>query len=700
MSDILNKSIEFVKGIGPVKAELLQQEQNIYTVGELILKFPFRYVDKTVIKSIASIREEETVQVRGRITSKGVVKGKRNSWLKATIRDNTGSLELVWFRGVKWVNDYLELNKEYIIYGKITRFNRKFTMAHPEMESTDKPRSVQPSLDPVYPGTEKLNKIGFDSKARRKVISGILSRLSPNDIPEILPKYILDKLKLIDRYSAIKCLHFPKNQAELDAATNRIKFEESFFFQLRMLYNKKQRKLKLKGSVFETVGKKFSRFYDEKLEFELTNAQKRVIKEIRSDLGSGIQMNRLLQGDVGSGKTIVALLIMLIAIDNGYQSVLMAPTEILAQQHYESITELLKGLGVRVAYLTGSVKGKVRNELLRLLKSGDIDILIGTHAVLENPVTFKQLGLAIIDEQHRFGVMQRSRLWQKGFENAPHVLVMTATPIPRTLAMTVYGDLDVSVIDELPPGRKEIKTIHKTEKHRSQIIQFMHEQIKLGRQIYVVYPLIEESSTLDLANLQEGYENLLQFFPPPDYKISVVHGKMKPADKDIEMKRFASGSTHIMVATTVIEVGVNVPNASVMVIENTERFGLSQLHQLRGRVGRGAEQSYCVLMSSYKLSKEAKFRINTMTSTNDGFKIAEADLELRGPGDIEGTQQSGVMEFNLFSFISDHGILNTSRHLAELILEKDPQLKHEINAQLKYRLHQLNKGFRDWGRIA
>ena len=699
MSINLQKEVTFVKGIGPIKADFLQKELDIFTVNDLIHKFPFRYIDKSIILPIKDIQINEIVQIKGVIISKTIVKGNRQSRLTALLKDPSGFIELTWFKGVKWINDSLILNKEYIVYGKVNKFKGGLSIAHPELNQVDQTNISKENFEPVYAGTEKLNSLGFDSKARRKIIKNLLPLITNKDIIENLPDYILTKLKLIDRLQAIKWIHFPKDLTSLNQAKKRLKFEEIFFFQLKILHSKEQRKLKYKGHNFTNVGKYFNNFYSNNLDFDLTNAQKRVVKEIRADLRSGQQMNRLLQGDVGSGKTIVALLSMLIAKDNGFQSVLVAPTEILAQQHYKSITEGLQGLGLNVAFLSGSIKGKVRNEILRLLKSGDLDILIGTHAVFEKKVEFKNIGLAIIDEQHRFGVVQRARLWSKGKNHPPHMLVMTATPIPRTLAMTIYGDLDVSILDELPPGRKEIKTIHKIEKNRAQVIEFLHQQIKLARQIYIVYPLIEESSKLDLANLQEGYERLLAFFPPPVFAISVVHGKMKSADKDMEMNRFVAGRTHIMVATTVIEVGVNVPNASVMVIENTERFGLSQLHQLRGRVGRGAEQSYCLLMSSYKLSEDAKKRIQIMTETNDGFKIAEADLLLRGPGDITGTQQSGVLDFSIFNIVADHSLLKTARTISHLILDKDPLLEKEINKRLKIHLTKINQGSTNWGRI-
>ncbi len=699
MSRILEKELTYVKGIGPVKAELLQIELGVSNVKDLLFKFPFRYVDKSSVSLIKDLKPNETAQIRGQLISKSIVKGKRQSRLTAVIKDSSGFIDLTWFKAIKWINENLKLDNNYIVYGKVNRFKGSLSISHPEMELVKDGTVIRSKFEPVYPNTEKLNNIGFDSKSRRRILKAILPKLSKSDIPENLPEYILAKLKLIGKLEALNWIHFPPDTESLNQAQKRLKFEEVLYFQLRILYNKELRKKKLKGHNFGIVGSYFNKFYTDSLTFDLTSAQKRVIKEIRADLGSGEQMNRLLQGDVGSGKTIVALLCMLIAKDNGFQSVLMAPTEILAQQHIKSITESLTGLGMRIAFLSGSVKGKVRNEIIRLLKSGDLDILIGTHAVLEEAVQFQNLGLAVIDEQHRFGVMQRSKLWKKGIDNPPHILVMTATPIPRTLAMTIYGDLEVSVIDELPPGRKEIKTLHKREKNRAQIIQFIHEQIKMGRQIYIVYPLIEESSKLDLANLQEGYERLLQYFPPPDFKISVVHGKMKPADKDMEMNRFASGKTNIMVATTVIEVGVNVPNASVMVIENTERFGLSQLHQLRGRVGRGADQSYCILMSSYKLTEDAKTRIKTMVDTNDGFKIAEVDLTLRGPGDIEGTQQSGILDFKIFNIIQDQNMLSSARTIVQLILDKDPLLEHQHNKRLITYLLSLNPDIMQLGRI-
>jgi len=700
MNDLLNKSLVYVKGIGPKRAEVISEDLGIKTLGDLIFHYPFRYVDKSTLTPIGEIYTTDNVQIKGVIISKKVIKGQRNSRLTATLKDATGRVELVWFKGVKWMEKLIELNKEYIVYGKPSPYGGSYNIAHPELEESDVSQKLRPSFEPVYSSSERAGKFGFDNKLRRKIVKQTLDLLTEQILKESLPPYLIEKLKLTNKIEAIRWIHFPSNKEQIERASQRIKFEEIFYFQVKSIFKKNQRKLKFKGHQFESIGKYFNRYFKEKLPFELTGAQKRVIKEIRADLGSDRQMNRLLQGDVGSGKTMVGLLSMLMAIDNGYQAMMMAPTEILAQQHYSSISESLKSLGINVAFLSGSVRGKVRNEILRLLASGHLHILIGTHAIFEDPVVFDNLGLAIIDEQHRFGVMQRARLWKKGKDRPPHILVMTATPIPRTLSMTLYADLDVSVIDELPPGRKQIKTIHKYDKHRPQIIEFMHRQIKEGRQIYIVYPLIEESAKLDLANLQEGYDRLLQYFPPPQYKISVVHGRMKPKDKEMEMQRFVTGATQIMVATTVIEVGVNVPNASVMMIENTERFGLSQLHQLRGRVGRGAEQSFCILMSSHKLSKEARFRIKTMCDTNDGFKIAEADLELRGPGDLEGTRQSGGMDFNLFNLIEDQNILYSARQIAVAILNKDPYLENINNKVIKNTIVSLDKSDINLGRIS
>ncbi|MCG8326149.1 MAG: ATP-dependent DNA helicase RecG [Chitinophagales bacterium] len=699
----LDASIAYLKGVGPKKAELLNKELGIFTFSDLLQHYPHRYIDKTQFHKIRELHDQSgEVQLKGvlrRLTTIGEGRKKR---LSGRLRDETGVLELVWFTGVHWLEKQLEVGKEYVIYGRINSFNGKLSMPHPEMEQVKPEQTTQKAstFAPVYPSTEKLNTKGLDAKGRRRIMKALFEKLKPQDLPENLPAYLIQKFRLLPRFDALKAIHFPKTQEELTAATNRLKFEELFFLQIRLLQIRRRRKDSIRGFHFGTVGDYFLQFYNEKLPFELTGAQKRVIKEIRRDLGSGVQMNRLLQGDVGSGKTIVGLMCMLIALDNGFQACLMAPTEILAQQHYQSIGKYVQGMGLQVGFLSGSVKGKKRKALLAALENGDIHILIGTHALIEEPVKFKNLGLSITDEQHRFGVAQRAKLWKKSSPYPPHILVMTATPIPRTLAMTLYGDLDVSVIDELPPGRKEIVTLHKTENHRLWLIGFIKKEIAKGRQVYVVYPLIEESETLDLKNLEEGYEALQREFPRPQYQMSIVHGRMKPANKDFEMQQFAEGKTQIMVATTVIEVGVNVPNASVMVIENTERFGLSQLHQLRGRVGRGAEQSYCILMSSFKLSKEGKERIATMVRTNNGFDIAEADLRLRGPGNIEGTQQSGIINFRLADLAKDGKILKTAREVAARILDDDPKLERPEHHPIQWYLEKHGKKLKGWSRIS
>lgn len=703
MQQKLDSNITYLKSVGPNKAEILNKELGIFTFGDLLFQFPFRYVDKTKYYRIKDVKDANVaVQIKGRLISIDKVKGRRQSRLTALLKDESGFIELVWFKGMHWLEKSLVVGETYVVFGKPNFYKGKKSMPHPEMEKlADADTTKKLSFDPVYHSTEKLDAKGLGSKGRRALVKTLLTSLSPSDLPENLSPELISKMKLPARYDSIVWIHFPPSEEKLNAAINRIKFEELFFLQLRLLQIKKHRNLRLIGSKFSVVGDKFNRFYNEKLPFELTNAQKRVIKEIRADIGSGIQMNRLLQGDVGSGKTIVALMIMLIALDNGFQACMMAPTEILAQQHYQTLQEQLSGLAVRVAFLSGTVTGKKRKELLKLLAAGDIDILVGTHALIEDPVIFKNLGLAITDEQHRFGVAQRAKLWMKNKEAPPHILVMTATPIPRTLAMTVYGDLDISIIDELPPGRKDIQTVHRTESKRAHVIKFMHDEIAKGRQIYVVFPLIDESETLDLQNLQEGYEKLLQFFPQEQFQISVVHGRMKAKDKDAEMQRFVEGKTNIMVATTVIEVGVNVPNASVMIIENAERFGLSQLHQLRGRVGRGAEQSYCILMTSYKVSKDGKERIKTMTQTNNGFEIAEVDMRLRGPGDIMSTQQSGVLDLKLVNLVSDHAILKTARHIAQDILEEDPNLETPKNKNIRNYVDQvLKRKYKNWSRIS
>ncbi|MCB0635405.1 MAG: ATP-dependent DNA helicase RecG [Lewinella sp.] len=702
MTNVLDQSITYLKGVGPARAELLQKELAIFTLNDLLLQYPFRYVDKTQFHPIGSVGPDSgTVQVKGVLRRLQTVGEGRKRRLVGRVRDATGSLELVWFSGVHYLEKHLTVGKEYVVYGKVTSFRDSINISHPEMEAADE-RNAREALTfaPVYPSTEKLNQKGLDAKARRRLMVAVFEKIIPADVPEMLPDYLLRKFKLIGRFQALRQIHFPKDQAELNAARNRLKFEELFLLQLRLLQLRGNRKGAIKGYPFPRIGDYFNRFYQECLPFELTGAQKRVIKEIRRDLAQPVQMNRLLQGDVGSGKTMVAFMSMLMAIDNGFQACMLAPTEILAQQHFEGLSEYAAQLDLRIGFLSGSVRGKARRELLDRLASGELHILVGTHAILEPPVVFHNLGLAITDEQHRFGVKQRAKLWKKNDPYPPHVLVMTATPIPRTLAMTLYGDLEVSVIDELPPGRKPVETIHRTEAQRLRVLGFMREQIKLGRQVYVVYPLIEESEKLDLLALEQGYEALLREFPPPDYQISVVHGRMKPEDKEFEMQRFKRGETQIMVATTVIEVGVNVPNASVMVIEHTERFGLSQLHQLRGRVGRGAEQSYCLLMSSYKLSDDSRARINTMVRTNDGFEIAEADLRLRGPGNIEGTQQSGILQLRIADLGQDGQILQAARAVATRILDKDPGLVAPHHTVLKAYLDKHFKHVKGWGRIS
>jgi ATP-dependent DNA helicase RecG len=702
MQHTLKNPIEYLKGVGPKRAEMLQKELGIFTFGDLLFQYPTRYIDKTQFHRIVDLHPDiGSVQIKGVLRRLTVAGTGRKRRLVGKLRDDSGALDLVWFTGVQWLEKKLEVGKEYVVYGRVNAFKNILSIPHPEMEAVNAQNQQRRGVfDPVYPSTEKLNAKGLDSKARRRMMKSLFEKMQPGDVPENLPAYFLEKLKLPQRYEALLRVHFPRNQEELKAARNRLKFEELFFLQLHLLQLKNKRQKAIKGFTFEQVGAYFHQFYEDKLPFELTGAQKRVLKEIRRDLGRGVQMNRLLQGDVGSGKTIVGLMSMLIAIDNGFQACLMAPTEILAQQHYQSISDYVEGLDLQVAFLSGSVKGRARRELLEDLAEGRIHILIGTHALIEEPVVFQNLGLAITDEQHRFGVKQRAKLWKKSSPYPPHVLVMTATPIPRTLAMTLYGDLDVSVIDELPPGRKEIKTIHQTEHHRLKVMGFMKQEIAKGRQVYVVYPLIEESEKLDLKNLQEGYEALSREFPPPEYQISIVHGRMKPDDKDFEMQRFLRNETQIMVATTVIEVGVNVPNATMMVIENTERFGLSQLHQLRGRVGRGGDQSYCILMSSFKLSNESKERIQTMVRTNNGFDISEADLKLRGPGNLQGTEQSGMLQFRIADLAKDGRILQTARELAMRVLEDDPSLERPHHHPIRWYYDKYSKKRKGWSYIS
>ena len=706
---MLDTGIEYLKGVGPQRADLLKRELGIYTFRDLLFHFPFRYIDKTRFHTIKDIQQEgESYQLRGVLRRVEVLGENRARRLTATLRDQTGAIELVWFQGIQWLEKSLETGKEYVVFGRAAEFNGKFNLPHPEMEEVNEENIRKASsFEPVYPTTDKLTQRGLDAKGLRRVQRVMLDALRSDMIPETLPDYLLEGFRLTARFDALRRIHFPETQAELDGAIRRLKFEELFLLQLRLLQTKTQRKLASRGFIFDKIGDHFNVFFKEKLAFELTNAQKRVLKEIRTDLATGRQMNRLVQGDVGSGKTVVALMSMLMALDNRtgadappFQACMMAPTEILARQHYEGISTLLGDMGIHVGFLSGSIKGKKRDAILTQLASGEMHIVVGTHALIEDWVQFQNLGLAITDEQHRFGVEQRAALWKKNKMLPPHILVMTATPIPRTLAMTLYGDLDISVIDELPPGRKPISTLHKTEHHRLRVQGFMREEIAKGRQVYVVYPMIEETENVDMANLMEGFEALSRDFPTPDYQISIVHGKMKAADKEYEMQRFVRGETQIMVATTVIEVGVNVPNASVMIIENAERFGLSQLHQLRGRVGRGAEQSYCILMTGFKLSADGRERIQTMCQTNDGFVIAEADLRLRGPGNIEGTQQSGMLRFLLADIARDSQILAAARDVAAKIIEQDPSLSAPEHSRLKSVMVQQDKAARVWGRIS
>jgi ATP-dependent DNA helicase RecG len=689
----LDTTVEFLKGVGPKRAELLKKELGISTYDDLLNYYPFRYIDRTRFYKINELHPDlPLVQVLGRITRKELIGEKHKKRIVAKFTDDTGTIELVWFQSLKWVEDNVQQGKVYIAFGKPTIFNGTFSISHPELESYPRPTTVtgNMTLQPVYNSTEKLKKFMLDSKGIQKLQS-VLIQQHLHDVRETLPTYLLQQLGLAGKKEALLNIHFPKDTAALKKAERRLKFEELFFIQLQLLNTKHQRELRFKGHTFAAVGEKVNTFYKEVLPFELTNAQKRVVKEIRLDTQRGIQMNRLVQGDVGSGKTAVALMSMLLANDNGYQACMMAPTEILARQHYQSITELLDGRLARVAILTGSTTKKQRTILHAQLEAGEIDILVGTHALIEDKVIFDNLGLVVIDEQHRFGVEQRAKLWRK---NAvpPHILVMTATPIPRTLAMTLYGDLDVSVIDELPVGRKPIETRHLFEGQRLRMFGFMKQEIAKGRQVYIVYPLIKESEKLDLLHLEAGIEQLSYQFPLPDYQISIVHGKMSNADKQYEMQRFVDHKSQIMVATTVIEVGVNVPNASVMIIENAERFGLSQLHQLRGRVGRGAEQSYCILMSGHKLSHDGKLRLETMVKTSNGFEISEIDLQLRGPGDISGTQQSGVLDLKLADLAKDQLILQEARNSVIDLFAKDPMLELPENSLFKTYLAKRNPG--------
>ncbi|WP_262248409.1 ATP-dependent DNA helicase RecG [Parapedobacter soli] len=692
--------IEYLKGVGPARAAVLNDELGIHTFGDLLKHYPFRYIDRTQFHKIKQLHPDmAAAQVIGRLMHIDEVGERRGKRLVGLFRDDTGTMELVWFQSIGWLKKALQVGAAYTIYGKPNVFNGQLSMTHPEMEvyKSGSPQQGNMSLQPVYSSTEKLRKFALDSKGIQKLQVALLESIG-SQLTETLPDYIVQQHRLMPLPRALAAIHFPRSNEELAQAVHRLKFDELFFIQLKLLKNKLLNTQKFKGHRFDTVGDRFNTFYHKQLPFALTNAQKRVIREIRRDTASGAQLNRLVQGDVGSGKTVVALMCMLLAIDNGFQACLMAPTEILAQQHYHSITKLLGGGIASVQLLTGSTPKKDRRIIHTQLEDGTLDILVGTHALIEDTVRFHNLGFVVIDEQHRFGVEQRAKLWRKN-RIPPHMLVMTATPIPRTLAMTLYGDLDISVIDELPAGRKPIKTMHLYESSRLRMFGFMKEEIAKGRQVYIVYPLISESEKMDLLYLEAGLETLQEEFPLPGYRISIVHGKMPVKDKEFEMQRFVKGETQIMVATTVIEVGVDVPNASVMVIENAERFGLSQLHQLRGRVGRGAEQSYCILMSGRKLGKDSKLRLETMVRTNDGFEIAEVDLQLRGPGDLAGTQQSGVLDLKLADLTTDQALLAAIRQLVIALFDADPQLAKAEHSRLRDYLTQTEPGI-GWEKIS
>ncbi len=697
--NILLYPIEYLKGVGPQRADLLKKELGIFTFNDLLHHFPYRHIDKTKILKIADLTPAiEFAQVQGILALKEEIGEKAGRRLVAYLRDETGIVELTWFKGISWMQKILKEGEPYVAFGRVSFFMGNRQILHPEIELKTEMERGKEVLEPVYSTTEKLKVRGLGGRQIGKLVYALLGLLSKNDIPENLPQPIIDRSRIIERFTAYYQIHFPKDLQQYNEALRRLKFEELFISQLRLALVRSERHRLSKGVVFKKVGDLFNSFYKKHLPFELTGAQKRVVKEIRVDTASGHQMNRLLQGDVGSGKTIVALLSMLLAIDNGFQCCMMAPTEILVQQHYRSVNEFLKDLPVTIKLLTGSTKTAERKKLLLALSEGSIDILIGTHALIEEVVQFKKLGLAIVDEQHRFGVAQRALLWKKAVV-PPHVLVMTATPIPRTLAMTAYGDLDYSVMDELPPGRKPIATVHRYDTQRTKVMDFIKSEFHLGRQVYIIFPLIEESAKLDYENLMQGYENVKAFFPEPKYWISMIHGRQTSDVKEANMQRFVEGDTQIMVSTTVIEVGVNVPNASVMIIESAEKFGLSQLHQLRGRVGRGAEKSYCILMTSTKIGADAKQRISIITSTGNGFEVAEKDLDLRGPGDIEGTRQSGALALRLADLVKDKIILEAARVFAEEIVEKDFQLESADNLRLKYYLLSL-KGKTPWSKIS
>lgn len=698
MSSILDQDIQFLPSVGPKTKEILSKELGIRSYGDLLEYYPYKYVDRSKIFHISELTSDMPfVQLKGKILSYEEVDiGKRNKMLVAHFSDGYGVVDLVWFRSAQYIIKSYKVGTEYIVFGKPSAYNGRFQFAHPDIDDASKLQISEMGMQPFYGLTENMKKRGYTSRSIERITRNLVSILPP--LPETLPDFIVNRLHLVSRDAALRMIHYPHSHQEMQKAQVRLKFEELFYVQLNILRYASDQRRKYRGYIFNRIGDIFNGFYAHHLPFELTGAQKRVMHEIRADMCSGRQMNRLLQGDVGSGKTLVALMTMLIALDNGYQACLMAPTEILAEQHLQTIRDFLQGMDIRVELLTGIVKGKKRKEILDGLTTGDIQILIGTHAVIEDPVAFHRLGVAVIDEQHRFGVAQRAKLWAKS-ENPPHVLVMTATPIPRTLAMTIYGDLDVSVIDELPPGRKPIQTLHKFDNQLTSLYQSIRRQINLGRQVYIVFPLIKESEKMDLKNLEEGYETLKQAFP--EFRLSKIHGRMKSAEKEAEMEQFVKGETQILVATTVIEVGVNVPNASVMVILDAQRFGLSQLHQLRGRVGRGCDQSYCILVTSYKLSEETRKRIDIMCDTNDGFRIAEADLKLRGPGDLEGTQQSGMaFDLKIANIARDGQLVQLARTEAQAIIDADPQCEHPQNSLLWNRLRELKKTHINWAAIS
>ena len=698
MSSILKQDIMYVNGVGPTKKQILNKELGIMTIGDMLEYYPYKYVDRSRIYTISSLTQDMSfVQVKGRILSFETFQmGVKKKRLVAHFGDGTGVVDLVWFSGTQYITKNFKVGIDYIVFGKPTVFGGRFQFTHPEIEKAENLQLSQMGMQPYYVTTEKMKNSGLTSRSMEKIAKAILTKMP--ELPETLPDYITTPLHLVSRDTAVRNVHYPKSQQDMQKARERLKFEELFYVQLNILRYTANHRRKYKGYMLPRIGEHFREFFSKNLKFELTGAQKRVMHEIQADMNTGRQMNRLVQGDVGSGKTLVALMAMLIAVDNGFQACIMAPTEILAEQHLATVQEFLKGLDVKVELLTGIVKGKKRKEVLEQLVTGEIDILVGTHALIEETVLFKNLGLAVVDEQHRFGVAQRAKLWAKN-ENPPHILVMTATPIPRTLAMTIYGDLDVSVIDELPPGRKPIQTLHKYDNQTTTLFNGIRQQIGLGRQVYIVYPLITESEKIDLKNLEEGYEYLQKVFP--EYRMSKVHGRMKSAEKEEEMQKFISGETQILVATTVIEVGVNVPNASVMVIMDAQRFGLSQLHQLRGRVGRGADQSYCILVTGHELAQETRKRMEIMTETNDGFRIAEADLKLRGPGDLEGTQQSGLaFDLKIADIARDGQLVQLARDEAQKIIDDDPECNSPHHAMLWRRLNELRKDDVDWAQIS